>query len=85
VALELGERVGGESFRAELSLDRVDEVVVERTKSRDMNAPPENREQGAGVGEEEAPLPLDLYEVQVPVVVSRRELAEGELAAARRQ
>jgi hypothetical protein len=40
VALELEERVGGESFRAELSLDRVDEVVVERTKSRDMKCPP---------------------------------------------
>jgi hypothetical protein len=53
VALELGERVGGESFRAELSLDRVDEVVAERTKIRDMNACPENREQGAGVGEQE--------------------------------
>src|SRR6266542_639600 len=82
VALELGERVGGESFRAELSLDRVDEVVAERTKIPDMNASPENREQGAGVSEEEALLPLDPYEVQVPVVVSRRELAEGKLAAA---
>jgi len=47
-----------------------------------MNASPENREQGASVSEEEALLPLDPYEVQVPVVVSRRELAEGELAAA---
>ena len=50
VALELGEGVGGESFRAELSLDRVGEVVAERTKIRDMNAFPEKREQGAGVG-----------------------------------
>jgi DNA-binding transcriptional ArsR family regulator len=79
VALELGERVGGESVRAELSLERVDEVVAERTKIRDMNASPENREQGASVGEEEAFLPLDPYEVQVPVVVSRRKLAEGDV------
>src|SRR6266540_2818186 len=82
IAVEFGECVGGKSFRAEFSLDRVDEVVAERAEIRDMNASPENREQGAGVGEEEALLPLDPYEVQVPVVVARRELAEDELAAA---
>ncbi len=34
------------------------------------------------MGEEEALLPLDPDEVQVPVVVGRRELAEGDGAAA---
>src|SRR6266540_4331839 len=82
VAVEFGECVGGKSFRAEFSLDRVDEVVAERAEIRYLYAHPEDREQSAGLGEQETLLPLDPNEVQVPVIVARRELAEGELAAA---
>jgi hypothetical protein len=47
------------------------------------NARPEDGEQRAGMGEQDALLPVDPERVQVPIVVGRRELAERDFAAAR--
>src|SRR5216110_1009331 len=54
VGLELGERVGGQVFGAELALDGRDEIVPDRAGVRPPNTCSEDREQRAGVGEEDA-------------------------------
>ena len=71
IAVKLRERLGGESFRFQLGLDRLDDVVAQRTQIRHTDASPEHGEQRAGVGEQETFLPLDPAEVQIPVVVAR--------------
>src|SRR5712691_4399703 len=40
--LKLGERIGGKTFRSEFGVDRVDEVVAERSEIRHTNARPED-------------------------------------------
>src|SRR2546429_7017451 len=59
VGLELGERVDGQVFGAELALDGRDEIVPDRAEVRAPNTGSEDREQRAGVGEQETLLPVD--------------------------
>jgi hypothetical protein len=78
VRLELGERIGGQAFGAELRLDGGDEIVPDRAEVGPPNIRSEDREQCAGVGEQDALLPVDPEQVQIPVVLGRREFAERE-------
>jgi hypothetical protein len=61
---------------AQLGLDGSDEVAADRAQIRATDACPEDREQGAGVGEQDAFLSVDPKQVQVPVVVGRRQIGE---------
>jgi len=78
VRLKLGEGVGRQVLCAELGLDGRDEVVADRAEIRAMNACPEDGEQRAGVCEQETLLPVDPEQVQIPVVVGRREFVERD-------
>src|SRR6266511_247388 len=78
LGLKLGERVGRQALRAELDFDGRDEVDAERAEIRAAYACPEDREQRAGVGEQDALLSVDPEQVQVPVVIGRREFAERD-------
>src|SRR6266487_2885554 len=82
VGVKLGKRVGRKALCAKLGFDGRDEVVADRADVRAMNAYPEDGEQRAGMREQETLLPIDPEQVQVPVVVGRREFAERDRAAA---
>lgn len=75
-----GNVFSGSPFHAQLSLDRLDEVAAERAEIGDVDARPEHGDEGAAMGEKETLLALDPDEVQVPVLVARRQVAQGELA-----
>jgi hypothetical protein len=81
LGLELGERVGRQALGAQLGLDECGEGAADRAEIGDLNRRSEYREQRAGVGEQEAFLPGDPEQVQVPVVFCWSELAEGDVAA----
>ena len=78
--LEFGTFVGGHCNDAitGIALDGRDEIVPDRAEVRAPNACSEDREQCVGVCEQETLLPVDPEQVQLPVVVGRRELAERE-------
>ena len=78
VGLELGERVDGQVFGAELALDGRDEIVPDWAEVRAPNTCSEDGEQRVGVCEQDALLPVNPERVQIPVVVGRRESAERE-------
>src|SRR6266508_1080508 len=75
-AHSVGLGTGGraQALRAEFGLDGIDEVVAKRAEIRAANTCPEDVEQRAGVGEQDALLAVDPEQVQIPVVVGRREL-----------
>ena len=81
LGLEFRESVGRQAVGAQLGLDECREGGADRAEVGNSNRCSEYREQRSGVGEQEALLPRDPEQVQVPVVVRGSEFAQGDVVA----